>query len=355
MSNQRNLEKFEKHLIRARVSKSTIEGYLTAARKYIAFCRGRSFENPQEAVASFLSTYSSADLSVSYQRQALNALAGKNGLYAACGVTLGRLPSWVKPKKPTRVPDWVTQSEVERICEHLPSDWALMAKLMFGSGLRVKEVTGLRWRDLDFERLTITVKQSKGNKDRITFLPGTLIDELRLRYKKCRGLWRDDRERGRPGVEIPRPIANKSPKAGEDWPFFWLFPAAGESVCPETKIRRRHHLHQKSLPKPLRIAVRRAGISKRVTAHAFRHGFATAYLLNGGNIRELMDLMGHEDISTTERYLHCLPSFTDRVGSPLDRVNVVPFHQSQSDQSQSGESQTGKGGFNQGDRVRIKF
>ena len=194
------------------------------------------------------------------------------------------------------------------------------------SGLRVGEVVALRWKDLDFERMTITVHQGKGKKDRITFLPKTLIEPLRERYRRCRGLWREDRERNRPGVQIPHSIANKSPQVGKEWPYFWVFPAAGESRDKQTGIIRRHHIHKKSISKALKPAVRRSGIAKRVVCHSFRHGFATSYLMAGGNIRELADLLGHKSIQTTEIYTHCIPDFTDRVGSPLDqRPTVVPF------------------------------
>jgi integrase len=326
MNGGEKLGKFKAFLIRERKGKQTIRGYLGVAKSYAIFCRGKSFNSPQDAVCAFLSTYSTRNLSVSSQDHALNALAGKCGLYAALGKPLGRLPSWVKAKKPIHVPTWVTQAETERIAEHLKEPWSLMTLLMFGAGLRIHEVVSLRWRDLDFERMTITVKQSKGKKDRITFLPSSVAELLRARYRYCRGLWCEDRQKERPGVQIPTAVANKSPRAGEQWAFFWVFPAAGESRCPNTRIQRRHHIHEKSLNKPVRIAVSRAGIAKRVTAHSYRHGFATAYLLAGGNIRELKDLMGHKSIQTTEIYLHCLPSFTDRVGSPLDRRDsVVPF------------------------------
>lgn len=310
---------------RGRLGRETVRSYLSVAKSYIGFCKGRSFDSPQNAVSSYLSTFSEEGKSAAYQNQSLNALAGKNGLYASLNKKLGKLPSWVKAKRPDTVPAWVTQSEAEKIISQLGEPWSLMVGLMFGAGFRVSEVTSLRWRDIDFERLTITVKQSKGKKDRITFLPKSLVDSLRIQERRCRSLWSEDRERNRPGVQIPQPVANKSPKSGEQWPFFWVFPAAGESNCPETRIQRRHHLHQKSFAKPLRVAVRRAGISKRVTAHSFRHGFATAYLMAGGIITELRDLMGHKSIETTEIYTHCLPSFTDRVGSPLDQKNIVPF------------------------------
>ena len=322
-----NLEKFRAHLIRARRSRATIENYLGWARAYAQWARKESPPNsPQEAVCGFLSHLAHTRKSETTQRQALNALAGKNGLYTALGKPLGKLPAWVRARPATFVPVWVTASEAERIATQLGEQWALMTSLMFGAGLRVGEVVSLRWRDLDFERLTITVKQGKGRKDRITFLPRSLVDTLRQREKRCRAIWEEDRARSRPGVQIPDAVANKAPRAGQDRAFFWVFPAAGESADPESGIIRRHHVHKKSLSKALRPAVQRAKVAKRVTAHSFRHGFATAYLLAGGVLPELRDLMGHQSIKTTEIYTHCLPDFTKRVGSPLDhRPTVVPF------------------------------
>ena len=325
MNNGDKLEQFEAFMKRARLGRETVRSYLGIARSYAVFCKGKGFASAPEAAAGFLSSFSERGMSVAYQHQALNALAGRNGLYAALGKSLGELPDWVKSRRPVTVPGWVTQSETESICCHLSESWELMVKLMFGAGLRVSEVTSLRWRDLDFERLTITVKRGKGQKDRVTFLPKALVDCLRLRSKWCRGIWEEDRSRKRAGVYVPKAVSNKSPGAGEQWGFFWVFPSSGESRCPDDEVMRRHHTHQKSFARPLRVAVSRAGIAKRVTAHAFRHGFATAYLLAGGNLRELMELMGHKSIETTEIYLHCLPSFTDRVGSPLDQKNLVPF------------------------------
>jgi len=320
------IKEFIDEMKRRRLEAGTVDAYASHARAFGRFCKGRSFETPGHAVAGFLSTFASEKLSASSQKQALNALAGKNGFYACFGVMLGRLPAWVRPPESTWVPEWLTAAEVEAVAVHLSEDWALIARLMFGAGLRIHEAVSLRWRDLDFERMTITVKQSKGRKDRVTFLPRSLIPELQQRQTRIRAIWERDRKRKRPGVEVPPALANKSPKIGETFGMFWVFPAAGESIDPETKIRRRHHLHKGSANRAVRVAATAAKLTKRPTAHAFRHGFATAYLMAGGLLPELRDLLGHECITTTERYLHCLPSFVDRVGSPLDHVAaVVPF------------------------------
>jgi integron integrase len=308
------LAKFDAHMARARLSQCTRDQYLHWAARLAKSRVGGS--TPEEKVAAFLSTLSSH--AAATQKQALNALAGENGLYHALGRPLGELPPWVNSTVPVNIPTWVTRAEAEAILAHLTDPWATIIGLLYGSGLRIGECMSLRWRDLDFERMTVSIRRGKGDKDRITVLSGHVVRALRARYRRCRGLWREDREMGRPGVELPEGMRKKYPNAGTDWPMFWVFPAAGESRDPESGIIRRHHIHPKSFARAVAPAVRRAGIAKRVSAHSFRHGFATAYLLAGGHLRELQRLMGHTHIETTEIYLHCLPSHTDRIGSPWD-------------------------------------
>jgi len=310
------LEKYEAWLVRERLAPLTRESYLGWAERYFAFKDPARTITPEERISNFLSSYHQH--SEATVKQALNALAGKSGFYAAMDRPIGELPPWVNPTRPFTVPTWVTQAEAEAIISQLTEAWALMVGLLFGSGLRIGECMRLRWRDIDFERLTVTIRRGKGNKDRITVLSKRLVEPLLARRQRCRGLWQEDRDKGRPGVALPDGMKLKFPNFGSEWSMFWVFPAAGESRDPESGIIRRHHVHQKSLAKPLRVAVRRSGIAKRVTAHTFRHGFATLYLLAGGNLRELQRLLGHKDLATTEIYLHCLPSDMDRIGSPWD-------------------------------------
>jgi len=254
------------------------------------------------------------------QRQALNALVA---LYKSLDKPLGVLPEWVKPPEKKRVPSWVTRDEAIKIIELLPQPWNEVASLLYGSGLRISEALQLRSKDLDSTSGTVTVRDGKGGKDRITLLPQSIVPILTARYRVNRAIYDEDRSNRRPGVELPASVARKSPKAGTEWPWFWVFPAPGESTDPESSIVRRHHRHEDGFAKALKIAVTRAKLNKRVTAHSFRHGFATSYLSAGGTIQELMELLGHTNITTTEIYLHCLPQLASRVTSPLD--NVVSF------------------------------
>lgn len=316
MKKEAALEKFKQELKGRNRAAKTIDQYIATASRFLDFCDGKRFAAAEDAIPEYLS--SMTPCSVASQKGALSALAGGNGFYACLGRKIGELPKWVYASRPTRIPVWVTQSEAEGIMTQLQESWALMAGLMFGSGLRIGETCSLRWRAFDFERGTVSIWSGKGDKCRIAPLSRRMIEPLLARRERCRALWEEDRATRRPGVSPVEQLVRKFPSHGEEWPFFWVFPSAKESADPESGIIRRHHIHDKSFAKAVRPAVRRAKLDKRVTAHSFRHGFATCYLLAGGNLRELQDRLGHESIETTMRYLHCLPQQFDRIGSPWD-------------------------------------
>lgn len=301
-----------------RLMRRTQECYLGHASRFARFHAPEAVTSEDKVTAylSWLATHRSAVT----QKQALNALVA---LYRALGKPLGTLPKWVKPPEKHRVPVWVSRDEAIRIIDLLPPPWNEVASLLYGSGLRISEALELRSKDLDSHAGTVTVRDGKGGKDRITLLPQAIIPALTARYRLNRTIWEEDRRAGRPGVEVPDSVARKMPKAGTEWPWFWVFPAPGESTDPVSGIVRRHHRHEAGFAKALKIATARAKINKRITAHSFRHGFATSYLAAGGTIQELMELLGHTNIQTTEIYLHCLPKLASRVSSPLD--NVIPM------------------------------
>jgi len=305
-----------------RLMRKTRQCYLGHARRFAKF-KAPNATTPEEKVVAYLGWLAGKRSSVT-QKQALNALVG---LYRALGKPLGDLPAWVSPVEKHRVPVWVCRDEAVKIIDLLPPPWNEIASLLYGSGLRISEALQLRSKDLDSHAGTVTVRDGKGGKDRITLLPKSIIPALAARYRINRAIWEEDRHAGRPGVEVPDSVGRKIPQAGTQWPWFWVFPAAGESTDPESGIVRRHHLHEAGFAKALGKATARAKINKRVTAHSFRHGFATSYLAQGGTIQELKDLLGHTSIKTTEIYLHCLPALASRVSSPLDLPNVIQFRE----------------------------
>lgn len=234
---------------------------------------------------------------------------------------LGELGSWAYAKQPKRLPSWLTPSEMARLFDVMPERVPrLMAQLTYGAGLRLMDCMRLRMQDLDFEKRTVFIRCGKGEKDRLTIMPASLVTPLADQVRRCRALWEANRARGAAGVYLPDTLVAKYPNAGKEWPWFWLWPARNESIDPATRIIRRHHQHEDTLQKAIKTAGTQAGIPKRVTTHVLRHSFATHQLENGLDIYRLAELLGHQNIETTAIYLHCLPSAVTSTGSPLDTL-----------------------------------
>jgi integrase len=317
MDKKTAITRFQSWMLDRRLARRTRESYLGHVHRYLST---RPTGRAEDAVTAWLSTFAASKKSPTTQRQALNAIVA---FYRALDRPLVDLPAWTRPPEKHHIPTWVNESEAETLISLLPPPWNEIAAIMFGSGLRISEVLSLRTKDLDSHTSTITVRSGKGDKDRVTILPQSLIPPLADRVRRNRFHWQADRHAHRPGVYLPDAVANKSPRAGEAWPYFWLFPSASESTCPDTGIIRRHHLHPDAFSKALVKACQLGRINKRITAHSFRHGFATAYLMRGGIITDLRELLGHADIQTTQIYLHCIPQLATRATSPLDRI--IPF------------------------------
>lgn len=239
---------------------------------------------------------------------------------------LGDLGPWAQARRPKRMPTWLAHDDMMRLLGCMKGQTRLMAEIDYGSGLRSAELINLRWKDISYTQKQITVRGGKGDKDRVTFLPEACIPALREQEQRMRSLWEWDRRHDRPGVYVPSSKFN-----GKDWQWFWVWGADHESRDKRSGIVRRHHLHDDTLGKALHVAVPIWGGNQRITVHSLRHSFATEQLMSGMPIHELQQLMGHKYITTTERYLHCLPRLTARRGSPMDRGaavgggNVVAF------------------------------
>lgn len=261
-----------------------------------------------------------AEETVSYatQKQALNALAFF--FREVCGQTEVDLQVTFR-RTPRRVPVVLSLGEVAAILDRLPDDCRLAAELQYGAGLRVSELVNLRVKDVDEARGQVTVRNGKGDDDRVSVLPMAVAAKLREWKRHLRAIHEGDRAGGVPGVALPKALGRKYPKAGEQWEWFWLFPGGKLSVDPDSGIRRRHHLHPDGYAAALRRAARDAGIEKRVPSHSLRHSFATHLLEQGADIRTLQEILGHADVSTTMIYTHVAENLSHcGVRSPLDRM-----------------------------------
>ncbi len=275
----------------------------------------------ETATAFLTAVVEDEDCAYSTQKQALNALA-----FFFKQVLLVEDPVFgVKLRKTeTRMPVVLSKEETQRLFERMESfnaRYGLAARLQYGAGLRLSELTRLRIKDVDLGRGTVTVRCGKGNKDRVTVLPKSLKELLARQIEVARELWEADREAKLPGVWLPGALARKHSRAAETFEWFWLFPAKQISIDPESGLKRRYHLHGKVYNDAIKRAAFEARIEKSVTSHALRHSFATHLLENGTDLRRIQDLLGHEDITTTEIYLHvAVGEHGLGVVSPLDRL-----------------------------------
>lgn len=250
------------------------------------------------------------------QRLALNSL-----IFLYRNVLDKPIEDWLEPlraKKKTRIPVVMSQSEVQRVFNEMSGIHFLMAQLLYGSGIRLMECVRLRIKDLDFTNNLIVVRSGKGNKDRMTVFPGHIKPELEIQIQKVKELHKNDLAAGFGDVYLPHALSRKFKNVGKEFRWQYLFPSKTLSTDPRTGIRRRHHLNESSLQKAIKRAVDRAGIQKRVTTHTFRHSFATHMLENGTNIRRVQELLGHDDLKTTEIYIHVMDKSLEHIQSPLD-------------------------------------
>ncbi|MEC5128303.1 integron integrase [Verrucomicrobiales bacterium BCK34] len=313
------------------LARRTKQSYGAWAARYAVFAKGEHDVMQVETATRFLaSVVDDEDCAYSTQKQALNALAFF--FKHVCGVEDPVFGVRLK-KTGTRIPVVLSQGETQKIFQRLEeapkvkrksaNPYALAARLQYGAGLRRSELVRLRIQDVDLGRRTLTVRQGKGDKDRVTMLPASLVTKLAEQIEKARTVWRKDREEGLAGVHIRGALGRKFSLAAESFEWFWLFPARQSSIDPETGVKRRYHLHGQVYSEAIKRAAHAVGIEKRVTSHALRHSFATHLLEAGTDLRSIQELLGHEDITTTEIYLHvALGSNGLGVQSPLDGLEA---------------------------------
>ena len=257
-------------------------------------------------------------VSVSTHNQALSALLFLYRDVLAIG--LPWLDELQRPNRPRRIPSVLTQAEVAALLSAMDGQTALLAKLLYGTGMRLMEGLRLRVKDVDFDRQVLVVREAKGGKDRVVMLPRSLQGALKAQVALARTTWTHDRQVGGAGVQVPDALAVKYPDLGRRWGWFWVFPAPRLSVDPRSRIERRHHLYEERLQRAIKLASAAAQIVKPVSVHTLRHSFATHLLQAGTDIRTVQELLGHSDVSTTLIYTHVLKVAAGGTASPLDAL-----------------------------------
>ena len=299
----------------------TEQTYVKWILDYIRFNETR---HPREMgkpeVERFLSHLAiNRNVATSTQNQALNAILF---LYKyVLDMPLNDYIDATRSKKQKKLPTVLSNSEISQFFQHISGTNELMAKLLYGAGLRLMECIRLRVKDVDFENNQIIVRDGKGGKDRATVLPKPIREDLRFHLKGVRKLFEQDLVEGRAGVYMPHALAKKYTGAGKLWIWQWVFPAKNYSRDPGTKKIRRHHTHETGLQKAVSNAAKKAGINKRVSPHTLRHSFATHMLEAGKDIRRVQELLGHADVRTTMLYTHVMSTNFETLGSPLDNLD----------------------------------
>lgn len=287
------------------------------------FIRWHGLKHPRDMgakeVEDFLTMLATErKVSASTHNQALSALLF---LYReVLGVDLPWLDNINRPTRARRIPSVLTKDEVAGLLAAMDGECALLARLLYGTGMRLMEGIRLRVKDVDFERHVIIVREAKGNKDRVVMLPRSLAPALRLQMLAARATWEADRQAQRAGVQVPDALSVKYPRLGQSWGWFWMFPSPTLSTDPRSGIERRHHLYEERLQRSLKQAVKLAGIVRPVSVHTLRHSFATHLLQAGTDIRTVQELLGHSDVSTTMIYTHVLKVEAGQTMSPLDSI-----------------------------------
>jgi len=300
------------------LSLRTEQAYLQWIRRYILFHKKKHpREMGESEIRAFISHLAvERSITASTQTVALSAL-----LFLYRDVLKKDLPyvsNIERAQKPKRLPVVFTRDEVKLILSKLEGTHWLIAGLLYGSGLRLMECLRLRVKDLDFTYGQLTIRDGKGEKDRVTMLPGRSLQPLKRHLQKVKVLHEEDLAADYGEVFLPYALARKYPNAPRQWGWQYVFPAAKRSIDPRGGKERRHHLSETTIQKAVKNAIRQTRISKNGSCHTFRHSFATHLLEEGYDIRTVQELLGHKDVKTTMIYTHVLNRGGRGVKSPID-------------------------------------
>jgi len=301
-------------------SYKTEKAYVDWAERFIRF---HGIRHPAEMgadeVAAFITHLAvEKNVSASTQDQALHALLF---MYEhVVGVKLEHV-DFLRSKKSKHIPDVLSQEEVKKILGRLRGVYYIIGRLLYGSGMRLMECMRLRVKDINFEMQTVTVRDPKNNKDRVTVLPSSVIEPLLTHLKRVAIQHEEDLRLGFGSVELPYALANKYKNAQYEWDWQYVFPAGDYSTDLRSGVVRRHHLYETSVQKQIRRAALEAGITKPCGPHILRHSFATHLLQGGYDIRKIQELLGHQDLKTTMVYTH-VAIVGAGIKSPADCLDI---------------------------------
>lgn len=298
----------------------TEQVYIAWIRRFILFHNKRhpSKMGEQEVVAFLTHLAVNRHVSPATQGQALNALVF---LYSkVLDRPLQKMDGFVRSKKQPKIPVVLTTVEVVKMLSFMQGTHWLIACLLYGSGLRLMECMRLRVQDINLDRLSISVINGKGGKNRIVTLARELCVPLSRHLEGVKTIHDRDLAEGFGRVYLPYALDKKYPNANREWGWQYIFPATRRSIDPRSGIERRHHLDETTVQKAVKIAVRKAGINRPASCHSLRHSFATHLLERGADIRTVQEQLGHSDIRTTEIYTHVIGRGGNAVISPLETI-----------------------------------
>ena len=296
----------------------TEQAYIEWIKRFILFHGKRHPKDMGAQEVQAYITYLAVEKNIasSTQNQALSAIAFLYKHVLQKEIALAT--DLVRPSRPERLPTVLSHPEAMGVLNKMTGVTQLMAKLLYGSGLRITECLRLRVKDLDFGNHQLIVRDGKGEKDRATILPGSLYQDLQAHLQIVKAIHQRDIKEGFGETFLPYALERKYPNALKEFSWQYVFPASVRSVDPLSKRTKRHHLDATVLQRAIRQAAQLAGINKPVTPHTFRHSFATHLLQNGYDIRTVQELLGHKDVKTTMIYTHVLQRGGLAVKSPLD-------------------------------------
>lgn len=312
------INQLRKEIRLGRYSYQTERAYVGWVKRYLKFLHKRNIQgNYEDKIRAYLNFLTEKkNVAASTQNQALCSLVF---FYEhILDVEVGTLQNLKYASKKTNLPVVLSEDEVRSILSNLSGVKKIIVSLLYGSGLRISECLRLRILDLDFDYQQIEIRNSKGNRDRVSILPDSIINPLKHHIKKVAILHQKDTERGYGLVLLPNALAVKYPNASSELKWQYLFPSRKIGQDPRTGFRHRYHQSAQSINRAIKKAASKAGIQKRVSAHTFRHSFATHLLKNGYDIRTVQELLGHKSVKTTMIYTHVLNRGGKGVKSPLD-------------------------------------